>query len=70
MRHACHSLPAVGLRVVDLHRVEQDSTASAAHGVDLAVKHHRGMGTALHAHARHQSPSVKLRVVGLDRFEY
>eukprot|EP00964_Phaeocystis_antarctica_P126361 scaffold90061_cov66-Phaeocystis_antarctica.AAC.27 len=41
----------------------------AAHGVDLAVKHHRGMVTALHAHARHRSPSAKLRVVGLDRVQ-
>eukprot|EP00321_Phaeocystis_globosa_P014940 CAMPEP_0118816506 /NCGR_PEP_ID=MMETSP1162-20130426/4821_1 /TAXON_ID=33656 /ORGANISM="Phaeocystis Sp, Strain CCMP2710" /LENGTH=33 /DNA_ID= /DNA_START= /DNA_END= /DNA_ORIENTATION= len=31
----------------------------ATHGVDLAVKHHRGMAIALAAHARHRSPSAE-----------
>eukprot|EP00964_Phaeocystis_antarctica_P026058 scaffold14653_cov66-Phaeocystis_antarctica.AAC.8 len=42
----------------------------AAHGVDLAVKHHRGVALARHAHARHQSPSAELWIIGLDRFQY
>eukprot|EP00964_Phaeocystis_antarctica_P147770 scaffold114455_cov66-Phaeocystis_antarctica.AAC.4 len=42
---------------------------NAAHRVDLAVKHYRGMAHALLAHARHQSPRAELRVVGLDRLQ-
>eukprot|EP00964_Phaeocystis_antarctica_P061296 scaffold36620_cov67-Phaeocystis_antarctica.AAC.2 len=75
LRHARHPLPAVSLNVVDLHRVEYaipivvPIVATTAHGVDLVIKHHRGMGKARPAHARHRSPSAELRVVGLDRLQ-
>eukprot|EP00964_Phaeocystis_antarctica_P081037 scaffold50658_cov63-Phaeocystis_antarctica.AAC.2 len=69
LRHAGHPLPAVGLRVVDLHRVVRDHTVIATHDVDLAVKHHRGMEPALLTHTRHQSPRAELRIVGLNQIQ-